>query len=111
MGRGGARLGTGPKPQWKSGKTKTIRVPIALVDEILRFAHNLDERGIIEYETRSKVLDLSRISIRQHQGAVSVHLEDLVKAGFKLQPNSLAEMIKARLARSQEEKGELRYGR
>jgi len=111
MPRGGVRLGAGDKPTWRHGKTKTIRVPIALADEILKFARNLDEKGITEYVTESKVLDLSGISIRQYQGAASVYLEDLAKAGFDLRPFTLAEMVRARLARSQEEKGKLRHGR
>lgn len=30
-------------PKWHSGETRTIRVPIALADQILDYAHNLDE--------------------------------------------------------------------
>ncbi len=29
-------------PKWNHGKTRTIRVPIALADEILDYAHQLD---------------------------------------------------------------------
>lgn len=35
------------KPKWKSGDTQTIRVPIALADQILDYAHKVDE-GIVE---------------------------------------------------------------
>lgn len=31
------------KPKWKSGNTQTIRVPVALTDQILDYAHRLDE--------------------------------------------------------------------
>jgi DNA replicative helicase MCM subunit Mcm2 (Cdc46/Mcm family) len=32
---------------WRSGKTKTIRVPVALAQEILDYARELDEKGIV----------------------------------------------------------------
>ena len=31
------------KPKWKSGKTRTIRVPIAIADRVLEVAHQIDE--------------------------------------------------------------------
>jgi hypothetical protein len=31
------------KPKWQNGETRTIRVPIALTDQILEYAHKLDE--------------------------------------------------------------------
>ena len=42
MPRGGKRPGAGVKPTWKHGKTKTIRVPVALAEQILEFARKLD---------------------------------------------------------------------
>jgi hypothetical protein len=35
------------KPKWKSGDTRTIRVPIALAERILDYARKVDE-GIVE---------------------------------------------------------------
>ena len=35
------------KPKWKSGKTKTIRVPEAIAEQILSIAHVIDEGGFI----------------------------------------------------------------
>jgi hypothetical protein len=32
-------------PKWKHGETKTIRVPVALADEILDYAKSLDKVG------------------------------------------------------------------
>ena len=43
MPRGGARQNSGPDPKWRHGKTQTIRVPIALADQILAMAKKLDE--------------------------------------------------------------------
>jgi type II secretory pathway component PulJ len=97
MPRGGARPGAGGKPTWKNGKTKTIRVPVALADAILAFARDLDEHGIIEPVTTSKVVNLSGISIRQNNGAIAIHLEDLAKAGYEIQPKSLSDLANARL--------------
>lgn len=31
------------QPKWHSGQTRTIRVPIVLAEQILEYAHNLDE--------------------------------------------------------------------
>ena len=45
MGRGGFRPNAKGKPSWKHGKTKTIRVPVALVDEILAAARVIDSGG------------------------------------------------------------------
>jgi hypothetical protein len=30
------------KPKWRSGKTRTIRVPIAIADQVLEFANKVD---------------------------------------------------------------------
>ena len=41
-------------PKWKHGKTRTIRVPIALADEILDYAHQLDEGKIATQDQDAK---------------------------------------------------------
>ncbi|CCI17078.1 MAG: hypothetical protein ACKPI8_03885 [Microcystis panniformis] len=41
-GRGGWRGGAGRKRAWQNGETQTIRVPIALKDQILDFSQQLD---------------------------------------------------------------------
>lgn len=111
MARGGYREGSGGVSTWRHGKTKTIRVPEALAVQILEIARELDEgkmlvpqrECIIDSVTESKVLDLSGISIRQTNGIISVYLEDLVKAGYELRPQNLAEMVKARIRRTLED--------
>jgi hypothetical protein len=55
MNRGGYRKGSGRKSPWKSGDTRTIRVPEILADRLLEIAHWLDEGGNIEFVTESKV--------------------------------------------------------
>lgn len=93
MGRGGARLGAGTKSTWKNGKTKTIRVPVALADEILKIARSLDEKRVIEYDTVSKLINLSGISVPQMNGKKFVFLQDLVKSGYLIEPSSLADRV------------------
>ncbi len=115
MTRGGRRLGAGSKATWKHGKTRTIRVPEVLAEQILDIARKLDEgllpmtnwdeglsplpaqktEAIIERDTESKVIDLSGISIRACNGKSSVYLEDLAKAGYKILPERLGQMFKA----------------
>ena len=109
MPRGGRREGAGGRPKWKHGKTKTIRVPEVLADEILDYARKLDDGAIIEHETESKVLNLSGVSLRQHNGILSVYLEDLVKIGYELLPENLFQIVKARLEKLELDK-RLKYG-
>jgi hypothetical protein len=97
MVRGGARLNAGAKPKWKHGKTKIIRVPESLVEQILECARKLDESAVIENETLSNVINLSGVSIRQYNGIASIYLEDLIKAGYEILPESLSNLAKARI--------------
>jgi hypothetical protein len=100
MPRGGKREGAGGKPTWKNGRTKTIRVPVALAEEILKIARELDEKGVIERDTESKVLDLSKITVPEIRGKRFVFLSDLVRLGYEIHPLKLAEVIRAELSLS-----------
>jgi hypothetical protein len=42
-GRGGARPGAGGGVRWKHGRTKLVRLPVALLDEILSVARYMDQ--------------------------------------------------------------------
>jgi hypothetical protein len=97
MPRGGKRPGAGSKPTWKNGKTKTIRVPIAIAEEVLRLAKELDDKGTIECDTDSKVLDLSGIIAPEIRGRRFVFLDDLLKIGYEIHPLKLAEVVRASL--------------
>lgn len=97
MARGGKREGSGGRPSWKNGKTKPVRVPIALADKILEIARILDEEGLNEPVTRSKTLDLSGIAIYSSKDGPVVRLSDLVRAGYEIRPERLARNLKARL--------------
>lgn len=100
MARGGARLGAGSKPTWKNGKTKTIRIPVAIADAVLALARELDEHGTIESVTDSKVVNLSGISVRHQDGVIAIYLEDLARAGYQILPESLSRLVKTRLDKS-----------
>lgn len=88
MTRGGYRKNAGSKPKWRHGKTKTIRVPIALADRIMEVAQALD------FETQSKYINLSGIPIRTVRGKPAVFVEDLIKAGFTVRPASLSSNVR-----------------
>lgn len=62
MNRGGYRKGAGRKSLWKSGETRTIRVPEALADRLLEVAHWLDGSGNIEFVTESKTLQTENVT-------------------------------------------------
>ena len=95
--RGGKRLGAGGKPTWKNGKTKTIRVPITLADNVLGIARKLDDGTVIERDTSLKVIDLSGIVVPEIRGRRFVFLSDLVKAGYDFQQFKWADQVKAEL--------------
>lgn len=38
---------TSYKPKWRSGKTRTIRVPIAIANQVLKIAHQIDEGKLV----------------------------------------------------------------
>jgi hypothetical protein len=42
-GRGGARPGAGGGCRWKHGRTKSVRLPVALLDKILEVARYMDQ--------------------------------------------------------------------
>ena len=42
------------KPKWRSGETKTIRVPVALTAQVLEIAHKLDEGELIDLSQDNK---------------------------------------------------------
>lgn len=108
MAKGGVRSNAGAKGKWKHGKTKLIRVPEDLADQILEFARKLDEGVNIESVTESKInysltsdsvtdsktLNLSGVSIRVCNGKSAVLLEDLVKIGYNLYPERLGQIFK-----------------
>jgi hypothetical protein len=94
MPRGGKREGSGPKSNWKHGKTKTIRVPISLADDILNIARRLDGQQAVDSSGFTQVIDLSSINIPTIRGKSFVFLEDLMKLGYEIEPLDLAKKIR-----------------
>jgi len=52
-GRGGYRPGAGRKGEWKSGKTKAVKLPESLIPRIVELARMLDEGGEINIKNDS----------------------------------------------------------
>jgi hypothetical protein len=94
MPRGGKREGSGSKSNWKHGKTKTIRVPISLADDILNIARRLDGQQAIESSGFTQVIDLSSINIPTIRGKSFVFLEELMKLGYEIEPLEIADTVR-----------------
>jgi hypothetical protein len=94
MPRGGYRVGAGGRFKWIHGKTKTIRVPEALADEIVRLAIMLDSGKTIDDVTQSKHLNLSGVRVHFLNDGPVVYIEDLLKAGFTVRPVTLVNRVR-----------------
>lgn len=94
MPRGGVRPGAGGRYKWLHGKTKVVRVPIALADQILEIAKILDQGGSLDDVTRSKKLDLSGVPIRYLSDGPVVYIQDFLKAGYKIRPIGLVDQLR-----------------
>lgn len=92
--RGGRREGSGGRPTWKHGRTKPVRVPVALAEKILEIARILDEKGLEGAVTESNVLDLTGIAIYASKNGPTVRLADLVRAGYEIRPERLVRGLK-----------------
>lgn len=58
-GRGGWRKGAGRKAAWSHGETQTIRVPVALKDQLLDIGQQLDQgHGILRGRTYQQLQTL-----------------------------------------------------
>lgn len=98
MPRGGYREGAGGKSKWKHGKTKVIRVPEVLADQVLNYARELDEGKIVTRNVKQitpmlKIIDLSGVSITSISGQMGVRLADLIKKGYKILPDHLNQIV------------------
>ena len=100
--RGGKREGSGGKPTWRYGKTKPVRVPVALAEKILEIARVLDEEGLESPVTSSKVIDLTGIAIYSSKDGAMVRLMDLLRAGYEIQPERLVRNLKLKPSLSSE---------
>lgn len=105
MARGGKRAGAGGKFKWNLGKTKVIRVPEAIADEVLALAEELDRNGYIDHVTPSKVIDLSGVSVSTINGKSCVLLKDLLFMGYEIKPDKLAEKVILEAYKNQLQRG------
>lgn len=97
MPRGGYREGAGGKSTWIHGKTKTIRVPEVLADRILELARRMDEGYPVGDYTKAKYIDFTGVSVKNVRGQAAVFIEDLLKAGFKVRPIKLVDMVRRQI--------------
>lgn len=93
MPRGGYRENAGGKSTWKCGKTTTIRVPVALAEQLKEIARKLDDGESLVADTGSKVVNFSGVPIAQVKGKPCVFLEDFLKVGYEIKPLKLAEKV------------------
>jgi len=93
MPRGGYRKNAGGKPTWKCGKTTTIRVPIALAEQLKEIARKLDNGESLVDDTGSKVVNFSGVPIVRLKGKPCVFLEDFLNVGYEIKPPKLAEKV------------------
>ena len=119
MARGGARLNAGAKSKWNNGKTKPVRIPEKLIPEILQYLQELDNVEVLENVSQSKsltnifvrdnlvefnTLNLANISIHLLNGKSFVFIEDLINAGYEIQPSKLADVVLNEIYKSQAKK-------
>lgn len=100
MSSGGQRKGSGSKPGWKHGKTKVIRVPEVLADQIIEYARKLDEGKIKNDDVKQdvsmlKVIDLSGVPLTSISGQMGVKLSDLANKGYHLTPKRINDIVLA----------------
>lgn len=95
MPRGGYREGAGRGSSWKHGKTKPVRVPVALAEEILAIARLLDCGQRVSPDKCSKCIDLSGVAIVTSRQGPMVRLSDLIRIGYTIKPERLTKNLKA----------------
>jgi hypothetical protein len=79
---GGKRAPSPARSRWKSGKTKSIRIPEALADAVLAYAQKLDDgenpdedRNILQKRltrTEAKLSEINRLLLLLEQSRASV---------------------------------------
>jgi hypothetical protein len=112
MTRGGRREGAGGKYKWKNGRTKVVRIPESLEKEILDFAMALDAlegfdsvtHSACDDVTRSKMIDLTGVLVRSFNGNPCVYLADLLRVGYSIYPEELAESVKLKSEREKNQR-------
>ncbi len=75
------------KPKWKQGRTRTIRVPVVLADQLLEIAHRLDSGELLELtQDNPRKGGGNHVELTQDKGAEEEQIKaDLAKAIALLQ--------------------------
>lgn len=88
------------KPKWQSGKTRTIRVPIAIADRVLEVAHQIDEGSFSDTsesidKERAKEILTDGLAIASNKGGeIKTYLVELGKMfGFEIEKNSKKQWV------------------
>jgi hypothetical protein len=85
-GRGGARPGAGGGCRWKHGKTKLVRLPVALVNKILEVARYMDQN-------EGRLPPSGSAVIKSGHPPQSLSPEELKEFWAKEKARKLAEMV------------------
>ncbi|MDF5728178.1 MAG: hypothetical protein PUP92_09090 [Rhizonema sp. PD38] len=88
-GRGGRRENAGRKSNWKNKDTVTIRVPRAIVFQVIEVAHKIDEGEDIELNTEAEEYDFEMKS-KTGSNEIATHSN---KEGQKLEPDFVTKSI------------------
>lgn len=65
--------------KWRNGATRTIRVPITLADQILEYAHNLDEAVTQENRAKSSYAIANQVTIPHDTLTQVINLLELIE--------------------------------
>lgn len=101
-GRGGVRPGSGRKSTWQHRETTLIRVPKALVNDLIELAHKLDDERALENKTEPKAFKNEErlqlvLLLPQEDGGLS---GAALGRRFQIHPTSVR---KARVKRTQQD--------
>lgn len=94
MARGGRREGSGAKSLWEHGKTKPIRVPIAIAERVLEVAKGIDKGEDPAVVPSPKVIDLNGVAILRVNNEPVIRLADLIRAGYEIRPERLGNLVR-----------------
>lgn len=59
-------------PKWKSGETRTIRVPVVLADQVLEYAHKLDNNSLTQVNDDGHNGSDSKLAANQEKTLIQV---------------------------------------
>ena len=84
--RGGYRPGAGRKGEWRSGKTKAVKLPEKLVDEITAIARALDEGQEVKIVGNESVAESNFETVTESKSVKEAVL--ILTEALALKPNA-----------------------